>query len=64
MSAASNKSHQERAAALSPDDRREIGAQLRSIYAYIDQYPIPDRHVDLLLELRHRERNRRKTGAS
>lgn len=39
--------------------RRFIGARLRDAYAHLDGQPIPTEHVELLLRLRQRERERR-----
>jgi hypothetical protein len=45
-----------------PDDTRfRLGTALRSIYEEIcDTQPIPDSQIDLLLRLRHKERDRRR----
>lgn len=48
---------------LSGDTRRQLGTELRLVYeqAVVTQ-PIPDVQVDLLLQLRHRERDLRRAG--
>ena len=45
-----------------PDDTRyRLGTALRSIYEETcDTLPIPDSQIDLLLRLRHKERDRRR----
>ncbi len=45
-----------------PDDTRyRLGTALRSIYEETcDMQPIPDSQIDLLLRLRHKERDRRR----
>ncbi|MCJ2036987.1 hypothetical protein [Methylobacterium sp. J-068] len=45
-----------------PDDTRyRLGTALRSIYEETcDTQPIPDSQIDLLLRLRHKERDRRR----
>ncbi|WP_264049883.1 hypothetical protein [Methylobacterium flocculans] len=45
-----------------PDDTRyRLGTALRSIYEETcDMQPIPDSQIDLLLRLRHRERDLRR----
>lgn len=63
-SAAGKQERQEPAVALDPGIRRELGAGLRALYGGIDREPIPGRHIDLLLELRHKERNRRRAGGA
>jgi hypothetical protein len=40
---------------------RRIGMRLRDIYADPEAEPLPTEHVNLLLELRHRERNRARS---
>ena len=49
---------------LSPDyDRiaRRIGMKLRDVYGSPEAAPLPDEHVDLLLRLRHKERDQERT---
>ena len=42
---------------LSGDTRRRLGSALRTVYEQtVDTQPIPDPQIDLLLRLRHRER--------
>ncbi|GJE30802.1 hypothetical protein [Methylobacterium oxalidis] len=49
------------APALSVDTRYRLGHALRSIYEdSVERQPIPDSQVDLLLRLRHKERDRRR----
>ena len=43
--------------------RRRIGAKLRADYAELERQPLPDEHVDLLLRLRHKERDRQPKRA-
>lgn len=45
-----------------PDDTRyRLGTALRSLYEETcDMQPIPDSQIDLLLRLRHKERDRRR----
>ncbi|WP_336487827.1 hypothetical protein [Methylobacterium nigriterrae] len=44
---------------LSFDTRQRLGLALRSVYeGSVDTQPIPDTQVDLLLRLRHKERER------
>ena len=38
--------------------RERIGARLRELYAPVTDEPLPTSHVDLLLALRHKERDR------
>ena len=46
---------------LTDDTRFRLGTALRSIYEETcDTQPIPDSQVDLLLRLRHKERDRRR----
>jgi len=48
---------------LSGDTRLRLGRALRTIYEEgCDTQPIPDAQVDLLLRLRHKERERRRAG--
>lgn len=50
-----------RDAGLAPNfDRiaRRIGVKLRDVYAEPEAEPLPVEHVDLLLKLRHKERDR------
>ena len=40
-----------------------LGQSLRQVYeGSIDTQPIPDSQIDLLLRLRHKERDRRRAG--
>lgn len=51
----------DRAPILTDDTRFHLGIGLRSIYADLcDSQPIPDAQIDLLLRLRHKERDRRR----
>ncbi|MGU3536603.1 hypothetical protein [Methylobacterium sp. A54F] len=44
-------------------DTRHLGLALRSIYEDgVDREPIPDVQVELLLRLRHKERDLRRAG--
>ncbi|MEA1831990.1 hypothetical protein U8607_07815 [Methylobacterium durans] len=46
---------------LSVDTRFRLGHALRTIYEdSVDRQPIPDSQVDLLLRLRHKERDRQR----
>ncbi|KQP82795.1 hypothetical protein ASF60_15265 [Methylobacterium sp. Leaf113] len=46
---------------LTDDTRHRLGTALRSIYEETcDTQPIPDSQIDLLLRLRHKERDRRR----
>ncbi len=52
-----------RTPALSGETRRRLGTALRAVYeGSCDVQPIPDAQVDLLLRLRHRERDLRRAG--
>lgn len=47
---------------LDAETRQSLGLTLRSIYeGSIDGLPLPDEQVDLLLRLRHKERERRRS---
>jgi hypothetical protein len=44
-------------------DIGRLGQTLRQVYeGSIDTQPIPDSQIDLLLRLRHKERDRRRAG--
>lgn len=44
-------------------DTDRLGQSLRQVYeGSIDTQPIPDSQIDLLLRLRHKERDRRRAG--
>ncbi|MCJ2079997.1 hypothetical protein [Methylobacterium sp. J-090] len=46
---------------LTDDTRYRLGTALRSLYEETcDTLPIPDGQIDLLLRLRHKERDRRR----
>ena len=46
---------------LTDDTRYRLGTALRSLYEETcDTLPIPDSQIDLLLRLRHKERDRRR----
>lgn len=48
---------------LSGDARRHLGDTLRAVYeGSLDTQPIPDAQVDLLLRLRHKERDLRRAS--
>ena len=50
---------------LSPDFERlarRIGTQLRDVYAAPEAEALPVEHVDLLLRLRHKERDQARRG--
>ena len=48
---------------ITHDTRAHLGTELRSIYADIcDTQPITDAQVDLLLRMRHKERDRRRAA--
>ena len=40
---------------------RRIGAQLREMYEHPENEPLPAEHVDLLLRLRHKEREQSRS---
>lgn len=40
--------------------RRRIAARLRELYAPVAEEPLPNEHVELLLALRHKERDRQR----
>lgn len=44
--------------------RRRIGSRLRELYAPVTEEALPTEHVDLLLALRHKERDRRRATES
>lgn len=47
--------------ALASETRQRLGAALRTVYeTTLDTQPIPDAQVDLLLRLRHKERELRR----
>ena len=47
---------------IDPASRGKIAAQLRAAYDHLSRQPLPTEHVDLLLALRHKERElKRKT---
>jgi hypothetical protein len=53
--------HDESHPILTDDTRCRLGTALRSIYEETcDVQPIPDTQIDLLLRLRHKERDRRR----
>ncbi|MBV9076713.1 MAG: hypothetical protein JO048_04430 [Methylobacteriaceae bacterium] len=43
---------------------RRIGVQLRSELGNPESEPLPAAHVDLLLQLRHKERNAQRGGSA
>jgi hypothetical protein len=48
---------------LSVDTQYRLGHALRSVYeGSVENQPIPDAQIDLLLRLRHKERDRRRAG--
>ncbi|MCJ2128294.1 hypothetical protein [Methylobacterium sp. E-045] len=48
---------------LTSPTRHHLGGALRAIYEdTFDTQPIPDGQIDLLLRLRHKERDRRRVG--
>ena len=48
---------------ITDDTRAHLGIELRSIYADLcDTQPITDAQVDLLLRMRHKERDRRRAA--
>ncbi|NEU13720.1 hypothetical protein G3T14_16495 [Methylobacterium sp. BTF04] len=48
---------------LTDDTRYRLGTALRSLYEETcDTQPIPDSQIDLLLRLRHKERDRLRAG--
>lgn len=54
----------ERRTVLSSETRERLGQALRAVYeGTLDTQPIPDAQVDLLLRLRHKERDRRRSAA-
>lgn len=53
----------ERAPTLTDDTRLHLGIALRSVYEDLcETQPIPNAQVDLLLRLRHKERDLRRVG--
>ena len=46
---------------LGEDARYHIGTELQAVFASIEGEPIPNEHVDLLLALRRKERDRART---
>ncbi|GJD93744.1 hypothetical protein [Methylobacterium iners] len=49
--------------ALTDEARQQLGVGLRSLYAQLcEAQPITDVQVDLLLRLRHKERDRRRVA--
>jgi hypothetical protein len=42
---------------------RKIGVSLREVYSNPEAEPLPAEHVDLLLQLRHKERNQGRRGS-
>ena len=44
--------------------RRRIAARLRDLYAPVTEEALPTSHVDLLLALRHKERDRQRAAVS
>ncbi|GJE08024.1 MULTISPECIES: hypothetical protein [Methylobacterium] len=47
--------------AMNAEARRRIGTVLRSFYeSRVEAQPLPDSQIDLLLRLRHKERDRRR----
>ncbi len=44
--------------------RLRIGSHLRNFYTKLQREPVPDRHIDLVLELRRKERDRRREARS
>lgn len=42
---------------------QRIGIRLRDLYVSPESAPLPAEHVDLLLRLRHKERDRRRATA-
>ena len=49
-----------RRACLDRASQDRIGALLRAAYAEVAKEGIPNQHIDLLLALRHKERERRR----
>ncbi|WP_375409415.1 hypothetical protein [uncultured Methylobacterium sp.] len=48
---------------ITENTRAHLGIELRSIYANLcDTQPITDAQVDLLLRMRHKERDRRRAA--
>ncbi len=48
---------------LDGEMRQHLGCTLREVYERtLDTQPIPDSQVDLLLQLRHKERNLQRAG--
>jgi hypothetical protein len=45
---------------LVSDARGEIVARMRAAYQNLDEPPVPAQQIDLLLALRHKERDRRR----
>lgn len=50
--------------ALSGETRERLGTALRAVYeGTVETQPIPDAQIDLLLRLRHKERDQRRSAA-
>ena len=45
---------------LEPYVRGYLGARLRAAYQNLDEQPVPAEQIDLLLALRHKERERKR----
>lgn len=50
-----------RTARIEGPARLRIGARLRTLYARVGAEPLPDEHVELVLALRRKEREERRT---
>jgi hypothetical protein len=49
---------------MSGETRERLGTALRAVYeGAIETQPIPDAQIDLLLRLRHKERDQRRSAA-
>lgn len=50
--------------AMSGETRDYLGTALRAVYeGTVEAQPIPDAQIDLLLRLRHKERDQRRSAA-
>ncbi|GEP01586.1 hypothetical protein [Methylobacterium haplocladii] len=50
--------------AMSGETRERLGTALRAVYeGTVEAQPIPDAQIDLLLRLRHKERDQRRSAA-
>jgi hypothetical protein len=57
---AKQQNHPVEAVCLDRASQDRIGAILRATYERVTKEPIPNQHIDLILALRHKERERRR----